>query len=183
MKDRPPAGSGRAVGSNQQGSVYHPTLFLLPAPVNRALARRNRLAAIHRESPAYTAADFCYNAIEALVKCLRRNRPLSERRQRELGVWRPAEFVWRHRDAFRRLMRLYGVKSIRALLDYYGKRRGCWQFHHEEPPSEVDPGDRGRLLARCHVSNVEPVTWQENMRRRNRRDREEPFEDLLGLWN
>jgi len=52
-----------------------------------------------------------------------------------------------------------------------------------EPPSEVDPGDRGRLLARCHVSNVEPVTWQENMRRRNRRDREEPFEDLLGLWN
>jgi len=178
--------SGRAARKTEQGSFYHPTLFDLPDSVNRSLIRRNQLSVFVRQSPAYRASDSCYNAIETLVIAIRTgrmNRPLSKRRQRELGIITPAEFLRYHRKPFQRLSRLYRVRTFRELFDHYGKRRGCWQFHHKAPPSEVDPDNEKELLARCHVSNVEPVTWLENMRERYRGTKEEPFQDLLGLWN
>lgn len=93
-------------------------------------------------------------------------RPLSPRRQRELGVSSPAEFLWIMRPGLRRLMRLFRVNRWRDLLNLYGKERGCWQFHHHKEPSRVMPDDETELLARCHFSNIEPVTWQENMNHR-----------------
>jgi len=78
-------------------------------------------------------------------------------------------------------MGIYGVKRFRDLLPFYGKEKGCWQFDHIMPLSEIDPDDGEQFLRYCHVSNIEPVTWWENAQRRDAAERE-PFQDYLGLF-
>lgn len=164
----------------KRSALFGPFLFPLPA-ATPAQRRRNKKAHYLRRSPGYCSADRCYNAIEAVVNALRHGARLSPRRQRELGVSTPAEFVWRLRRHFRRLKRIYRVNRLRELLDHYGKRKGCWQFHHHETPYRVRPDDESAILARCHVSNIEPVTWQENINRRYAVPAESPGDWLPGL--
>jgi hypothetical protein len=144
-------------------SITGPFLFTVPATFAPEKRRRNRQAHYLRRAPGYRSADRCYNLLEGLMRAFRRGGGLSPRQQRELGVASTAEFIWKLRRHFRRLMRFYGVKRVRDLIEHYGKRRGCWQFHHHETPYRVKPDDEKTLLERCHVSNIEPVTWQENM--------------------
>ncbi len=183
QKHESPSGSnGRAIGETDLSQCEQLILLHFPETVNFALKRRNDLAARDRQTPEYQARNNCYDPIEAVMNALRNGTELSERRLRELGVTSLADFVWRLRPSFRRLMEIYRVKRFRDLIPLHGKETGCWQFDHIKPLSEIDPDDVEQFLRYCNVSNIEPVTWWENTQRRDAAKRG-PFQDLLGLFN
>lgn len=47
----------------------------------------------------------------------------------------------------------------------WGRLPGSWQIDHIRPLASFDLTDRDQLLEACHYTNLQPLWWQENLKK------------------